>query len=1767
MSEELDIPQMILEAKEAFTAGRYAEARRLFGLVQDTASPRSDAYREASRYLRHLGTSDEAPAFQLLIDIGKTDEDDIETLLPLVQEALSLDLEFDLQGRSLRELQERLRSRRAERADTQVRGLLLQSDEALQRGDLDEAQRLLNEAEDVAGKSEEATAEVNEHARRLNESAARRADALGYVQQARARMEAADYEEALHLARQARKLWPADEEITALVQDIERCEQDQQRVSVLLRDAAEALEGDRPEEAKNLYTEAYHLAEALRLTALAEDAATGQEQAAAAVKERAERATALVKQGEDALEEKDWAGAAAALEQAVRLDPSNERAQGLLSQARRQLEVQSEIERLKQTAKADLISGDYEKALKKLRRALELSPDDADLMASISNIEEHQEEAETVLTTVRLQALPYKTPGELRANLPRLYALPAGESIVGAVERIFRSQAATKLRDHIGEADEYVQGGHFEQAIHILDHALTQWTAYLADERKSGFDIPALHNRLEVVNEQLKDVRTARDKYISLEPRIQQAEQSLEAGQYEIAVQGYRQVLDEFSVLSPNVRYMLGDRQDSPGNGQVVGILRRLHEDLAAATRRYARAQDAQLAEWHRQAEAAFKAGRVDEAYDLVVRQAIPIADRLREFKDLHDRFVPPEQTAGWTTPPWWESFTPLGDRIAAAVRLRDLLDSADESLNGGDLPRARDAFGEVLASEPDNQRAKAGLERVRKLEPLFERHSRAQGEGRIEEEWETLLEIEKIIPQSTWVKVRKEELLPALRQRREARLWIEEAERLLNLPEPDFERIRQLADDARNAFPERASRVLQSVQEGEAGIQRINQTRSQAQEAFRHGEFEEALRLAGEVLAGRPGDPIAESIRGKAEQGVAFEREAADLLSKGDYQEALRRLERARLLPGVEQTSKHHQKLAREANSQAGKQARINDLLRDMREAVEKGDWIIALMKANQVRERKPDHAEAGEVFRDAVRELKQEAQEALSRREEGDLRQARTILQTLRVHEIDDPDVRELGTRLDWISRLKRTQTLLEVSLPDQLEQAVRDLEKLQEEWGDAEVRGLYAEARCRQLLRQAQKEERLARWARGRERSKHLGQAVTALEEAVRLKPDPQTAAHLKRLQVELALAEADCLLQEQEVDLDTVIGVLSEVPEEDERVTERINRLQEIRTKMESVAELRRRHKIAEAIAELDAVLQRQPGFAPAEAMREELVQQLLKQGQAAEEAGDLWTAKEIYEILEKIAPARRTSLATVRRELAKQVKELTYRASRALDNPDLETSKCELLIDELSKIPEAERQLTSKEHLRALESYRQNILDLRRRLANARRWLEEAHLNGQYGRVAGELEQAVVVNPIFGQNREVIDLRNSLETHKRTRALVQEKMRRYGELWQEIRQEVPPLSGDSQVTVGQFIAEGKKALEATLATNRELKRLDADNLYRLRDWMDPSQEDPLLEEQRQLQGYLTNLDTIGDALLDGLAGCAAADKKAEEALQVYEQRETEEDYERAIRLWEEAVHSYDIALERLQVATSTPPQTSRARVLVEDAREVEQRARERRARAEENARRRQSDLDRIRQLRQEARQLYRDWDFHTAKERYEEILALNPSDPQARKGKLDCEREIREEESTPPRWPYYVLGALGVALIGFLIWFFGFGPGAPGAGVEPTLTPTQVLVTQPPTRTPTPSPPTATPTSTPTPTATPTATPRPTPTPVVCTMRYNGWVRDRPSDGGIGLALLKAGQQVNVIDFVDTPEGRWYRLAGFVPEGYTRVENVECPTAP
>jgi tetratricopeptide (TPR) repeat protein len=1768
MSEELDIKQAALEAKDAFTQSNYDEARHLFNLIRKEAPPRSDAYREATRYLRHLGTSDEDTAFQLLLRIGRADEEDIETLLSLVQEALEQNLAVDLDDQPLEERLEQLESKRQRQADARVAELLQQSTTALEQDDLDEARRWLDEAKAVTGTSDEMGDEIRQQARRLEDVADHHKEASEYAELARVCMQEADYEEASRFAKKALEHWKTNEDIAALMEEAEQRVAGQQQANDLLKEAAQALDAGRLDEVGQLYAQAQELAEELGLTTLVERADSGREKVAAAIKERTQRVDDLVKEGQDALEEDEIKKAVAAFEEAYGLDPSDERVNKLLSQARRGLHEQQRIEQLKQIAESNLSDKDYERALKHLKRALELNPDDADLAARIGEVESARDEAGLWRTTRKTGVFPWKTPQELNDDRPRLEELLRFEE-VRAFQRLFGA-STSKLIAYLRRAEVHIEHGDFDQAVLVFGEAIEQWSSYLEEEKiRGGENIPALRNRLAIAEQQRDHIQQAGIEYTLMASRIEQADRSLEQGEYEDAVREYRDVLDDWENLSSNVRYWLGDQRDSPGDGQVVGIINRLRTGLVTAARRYAREQEVLLADWYRQAEASFKVGRLDEAYKLVQTDADPVVTRLEEFKKLHDRFAVPDQAAGWTTTLWWESFTPLSKRIEKAVKLRDLLDTAEENLNSGNLPRARSDFREVLDIESDNRRAKTGLKRVESLEPLLESYNRAQGEGQVEDEWKALLKIEKIIPQSKWVKARKEELPPALRKWREAKRQIEEAERLVKFSEPDFEHIRRLAESAQSAFPARADQVLQIVQQEESKIERINETRRQAEDAFKQGEFEKALRLAKEVLESHRSDAITESIRKKAQRGLDLEREAASLLAGGDYDATQRKLEEVRLLPGLEMPSDYHRKLLRQARTKAVKGRKLDDLVQEMHEAVEENEWINVLIKAHQIREKSPGHEEAREAFHDAVRELEEEADTCLDRRGDGDLQRARTILQTLKDYEVDDADVRMLAPKLGWVSRLRHAQILLELSLPDKLKLAVRDLEELRKEWDDAEVRELYVEARCRQLFYQARIEERRAR---GEKRYEHLRKAVEALKEVVDLKtgdglqPDPQTVKSLKRLQVEATLAEADELVQDG--GLDAAEDRLCSILEEDKRVTKRLDRIQEIRKKMGAAKKLRRRDRISKAVAELDAILELQPGFEPAQDVRQEIVDELLRRGEVAEESGELWKAKSAYETLEKIAPAQPTNLARVRRELRKQKRKLINRASRALDNPDLELPTCELLIDELDRIPEAEHSLTSKENLKALESYRRDILNLKDHLAKARSWLDEAHLDGQYVRVKNELEQAIVVNSIFGQRRSVIDLRSQKETHKRIRAVVRDKMREYDEHWQEIQETPPALSGGSSETVRQFIAEGEEDLKAALATNRELKGLDADNLYRLRDWMDPDREDPLKEEHRQLESYQENLTTIGKALRDGLTGGAAARTKAEEAAETYEQRETEQNYERAIELWKEAVCSYKAALEHLSVALNTSPQTPRARVLVEEAEKIKQQLEEQLENADENVRAKQQELDQIRQLRQEARQFYNNWEKQEALDLHKEILETNPRDPDAQEEVIRIKKEIREEAATQ-RWPYYALGGLGAGLIGFLIWFFGFGASFPEANVELTFTPTptQVIATHAPTSTSTPEPPTPTSTHTPRATPTPTVTPRPTATPVVCTMRYNGWVREEPSDGSIGLALLKAGQQVEVVDFVNNPEGRWYQLEGFMPEGYTRVENVDCPSTP
>jgi hypothetical protein len=162
-----------------------------------------------------------------------------------------------------------------------------------------------------------------------------------------------------------------------------------------------------------------------------------------------------------------------------------------------------------------------------------------------------------------------------------------------------------------------------------------------------------------------------------------------------------------------------------------------------------------------------------------------------------------------------------------------------------------------------------------------------------------------------------------------------------------------------------------------------------------------------------------------------------------------------------------------------------------------------------------------------------------------------------------------------------------------------------------------------------------------------------------------------------------------------------------------------------------------------------------------------------------------------------------------------------------------------------------------------------------------------------------------------------------------------------------------------------------------------------------------------------------------------------------------------------------------------------------------------------------------------------------------------------------KGYHRCQSEVNKPAR--PWWPYALAAALGIVLVGFLAWFFGVGP---GSRAEIVPTPTQATIVTGPAITPVLTPVTITSSPTPT-TATPTPastrTPSPTIRPRTCYIynRGNAWARSQPDTHATG-ELLASGTKLQVVDFVDSPDGKWYRIAAPIDGWWVRAVEVTCP---
>jgi hypothetical protein len=595
-------------------------------------------------------------------------------------------------------------------------------------------------------------------------------------------------------------------------------------------------------------------------------------------------------------------------------------------------------------------------------------------------------------------------------------------------------------------------------------------------------------------------------------------------------------------------------------------------------------------------------------------------------------------------------------------------------------------------------------------------------------------------------------------------------------------------------------------------------------------------------------------------------------------------------------------------------------------------------------------------------------------------------------------------------------------------------------------------------------------------------------------------------------------------------------------------------------------------IPEAMKALDRLLSELADFPPAQKARQEIIKDLLARGRKAEQS-DLWEAKRLYEILEQVAPveADGSNLGQVRQRLAQDLDALSERVTNGVDRPEnLGISQCAGLITEIEHIPQVERDTTMRTNLEALKRYKRLIGVVNEYVVKAKALLQQAYRDKKkYSLVDNQLNLACAEERgIFSTRDAVRDLRERLGRQQRLHEEVEGRTEAYASSMRQVRQEVAELRSDDPARVKAILDEARNLITQALDTGDEIKELDPKNLYGLRKWFDENKPDPLGGERKQLQAYKANVETIGQALLAGLASWHNAQEHQAQATKAGETLSRDKDYERVIGLWEGTARLCQEAQPRLQTAISTSPQTSRARALTQDASGIQKQVEELLQHNQKQAHHFRDELKRLQEAYGEAQEAEDEAHscsaWRMAQRAYGAVLGINSAYEPARAGRMRCQQEIEASCKAKPWWAY-ALAVSGVALIGFLIWVFGFDGLAPPETA--TATPTQALVTGAPTLSPMPTRFAATPTVTPGPASmpAPTWTPSPTVPPRICHIYDAGsaWVRSQPNTQTTGVRLLSRGTELSVVDFIDRPDGKWYCIDQPI-EGWVRAVEVNCP---
>lgn len=1801
----LDLTALLQAAEDAFDRGDFAAAMESCDRVLAEAARGSDEARRAEEQRRH------AEAHSLLEKIAAAT--DASTALELLRQAGEKGLVYDLNRQSLEAVRQAWQGVQRDAVDGRLTALMGEGQALAGLGEWQAAAERYAQAAGVAGASEALIDRARARQREAEAALKHQTEYAELVNLARKRQAEGEYDDAIQAVLGALRLQPGSTEASHFHRELEAQAQRARQLARLSAEAERAQAAGNLPEAEAKLKAAVEIAGELRLAHESAWLAQALAGVGESLSKRAAQAQARMAQGREALNAGNLPEAVQDLEAARGMAPWDPTIANLLAEARGR---ESAAQAVSRVAEEIAHIPNLHNRLARLLEALRQAPggENPELEELIERTKEELSEEARRLAIAATQAegdLGLDTPVEVEdgkrdgsgqvlvrgiAQFREAIGLDRAAEIGDAFRLVFARIATRKLDLFVNRhAEPLIRRGKFAEAIQQYNQAIEMWnvawllTPTITWERMDDRDEPIVEaRRRRSLDARLKIVAAQRDlaaAALEVAPDIQRRQLAGEAaqggGRFDAACASYEQALQDIAA------------QDKPTQHVLSGLRQAIERRLSETLRGWAQQLSAEVGACLIEAERLGDLDQLGEAFDAAHR-AVQGAREIERMRARYDQVTPEAQRTAWTAEGYHEQAGRVYDRIKGYRDDRAALDAGASAMADGDFTTAEDHLKRVarLGADEASQRL-AKLPRLRELQA---RARQAEKERRYEAAVTGLDDAIDLDGQARWAVDLRKKILPLWEAQRDAGTHLERARAAMAPPRRNFEQALKHIDTALSLSPgdPDALELQKKAQAGQDTHQTAEDARPKMVEAFNRGgdqaDYEEVVALAELVLADDPEHRMATGYKQRAEAILELDVQIREKMEQLEWADALSLVAQAQAR--YHRASNHLANLQSEIQQKLMAQQRYDDLLAEAEAALEEKAWGEVLAKALAASRQRPDQTRPRDLARQARTELLQIIRDRLNPRrpiEPPALADAEEAAQAIRQAEGDYAEGRERDpageeTLAGVAQLLQRAQKLvlarqrLSAGDAEGAEALLRPLADARP--SDAMLAVEYKRARFEALMKRARAAASPPpRWK----------DAVEHLQEALGLQAaDGEAQRLLREARLERGLQLCEEYLRGGKLPDEARSALLGLDPDHP-RVKAVRERLGVIEDKLRETGDRLEAQDLETAVEAVDTILAQRATYRPAVEKRKAILDDALRRALKAEEDGDLGQAEKWYRLardkgLDEVRNRGREGVGRIGQELDSRLDQLIDRVDRALNNPDLteaDRSALEVELKAMVAIAPDRRPETVRVKLEAIQNRKGLISKVEAHLEKAEQFLiaitgaANAMVVDQYlAQARGELENARGVTHFAGRSR-CSELNLQVSDHRGKYQAVQQKTQAYQEALNALAQPVeftPPITADTVTDkrVSEVVEAGERLLEAAIKLNQEIAGLDPENLYRLRVWPDRSkpEQEPLQVELRELERKKSELGQVGNALQEALGLRDSGAAKAQAARPAQAEADDDKKLEEAAAAWDKAAGEIARAATQLKKIKAPVAPLPHTKLLYDLVKPLLSECAATESEARGNATKLKETLDEIGPYRENANSNWLDNELSprlgtidSLLSLYEEILKRNPIDGKAKERMRVLKAKRSEIAAANNRWRrFWIAAGVGVPLIGLLVaagvLFFAPGGTYNPFTPTPTLTATHTRTLAPSS---TPLPPSPTHTPPPTATAPATFTPPPTPTPQACVLENSGWIREGPSDSTVGLANLRAGSQVQIVDARTGDDGAlWYEVVnpgGNPPTGF------------